>query len=173
MKLKKFYYKRIKSTNYTALRYISKGIEKGIIITDFQTNGKGQRGKSWESFKGNLFMTVFFQINNRVNLKKITKINSIIVRDCLQRLTNLKIKIKQPNDILINNQKICGILQETVFNKKKKFLVVGIGININKSPKLENYPTNYLNYFTKKNVKRLELFKKLSNIYEKKVNRFN
>ena len=60
MKLKKFYYKRIKSTNYTALRYISKGIEKGIIITDFQTNGKGQRGKSWESFKGNLFMTVFF-----------------------------------------------------------------------------------------------------------------
>ena len=52
MKLKKFYYKKIKSTNDIALVYLKKGIEKGAILADFQTKGKGQRGKKWISFKG-------------------------------------------------------------------------------------------------------------------------
>ena len=105
-------------------------------------------------------------------MKKITKINTSIVKTCVQKFTNYKVKIKLPNDILINNQKICGILQETVFMRNKKFLVVGIGININKSPKIENYPTNFINFFTKKNVKRLDLIKEISNIYEKKIIKF-
>ena len=148
MSLKKFYYKKIRSTNDMALKHIAKGVEKGIIITDFQTKGKGQ-------------------------LKKIKKTNCKNVRDCLQKFTNYKIVVKQPNDLFINNQKICGILQETIFKKNKKFLVVGIGININKSPKIKNYPTNFINFFTAKKVKKFELFKKLSNVFEKKVNQFN
>tara|TARA_A100000164_G_C21746833_1_gene695039 strand:+ start:257 stop:778 length:522 start_codon:yes stop_codon:yes gene_type:complete len=173
MSLKKFYYKKIRSTNDMALKHIAKGVEKGIIITDFQTKGKGQRGKVWISLNGNLFMSVFFQIKRKLNLKKITKTNCKNVRDCLQKFTNYKIVVKQPNDLFINNQKICGILQETIFKKNKKFLVVGIGININKSPKIKNYPTNFINFFTAKKVKKFELFKKLSNVFEKKVIQFN
>ncbi len=173
MKFKKFHYKRIKNTNEVALKHIVKGIEKGVVLADMQIKGKGQRGKNWISYKGNLFMSVFFQITKKLSLKKITKLNCMTVRDCLQKFTYYKIKIKKPNDIIINGQKICGILQEIVFKQKKKFLVIGIGININKSPKIEKYPTNFINFFTKKNVKRLELFALLSNIYEKKINKFN
>ena len=172
MKIKKFYYKKLNSTNDTSLKKIAKGIERGIVIANFQNKGKGQRGKNWISFEGNLFMSIFFQIKKKVGLKKITKINTSIVKTCVQKFTNYKVKIKLPNDILINNQKICGILQETVFMRNKKFLVVGIGININKSPKIENYPTNFINFFTKKNVKRLDLIKEISNIYEKKIIKF-
>ena len=172
MKLKKFYYKKVNSTNDTALKHISKGLKRGIIIADYQNKGKGQRGKNWISFKGNLFMSLFFQIEKKLSLKKITKLNTSIIKECLKKFTNYKIKIKLPNDILINNQKVCGILQETIFARHKKFLVVGIGININKSPKIENYPTNFINFFTKKNVKRLDLSKKISNIYEKKIIKF-
>ena len=93
-----------------------------------------------------------------------------MVRDCLQKLINFKISIKRPNDLLIKKQKICGILQETIFKKHKKFLVVGIGINIDKSPKIKNYQTNFINFFTKKNVTRLRIFKLLCNSYEKKIN---
>ena len=45
MKLKKFYFKKIKSTNDIALTFLRKGIDRGAILTDFQTNGRGQRGK--------------------------------------------------------------------------------------------------------------------------------
>ena len=173
MKLQRFHFKRIKSTNDTALKYITRGIEKGIILTEVQTKGKGQRGKNWISQKGNLFTSVFFEIRKKISLKKITKINCFLVRDCLQKFTKFKIIIKKPNDILINKQKICGILQEIVFKKKKKFLIVGIGINVNKSPKIRNYPTNFINFYTKKSVKRLQIFKLLCSSYEKKINRFS
>ena len=172
MKLKRFHFKRVKSTNDVALKYITRGIEKGIILAEVQTKGKGQRGKNWISLKGNLFMSVFFEIQNKIGLKKITKINCFLVRDCLQKLTKFKIIIKKPNDILIKKKKICGILQEIIFKKKKKFLIVGIGINLNKSPKIENYSTNFINFYTKKNVTRLQIFKLLCNSYEKKINRF-
>ena len=172
MKLKKFYYKKIKSTNDNALKQISKGYEKGVILTDIQTKGKGQRGKKWISLKGNLFMSVFFEIKNIINLKKITKINCNIVRDCLQKFTDFKILIKNPNDLLIKKKKICGILQETVFKNDKKFLVVGIGLNLYKSPKIKNYQTSFINFFTKKNVTRLQIYKLLCDSYEKKINKF-
>ena len=172
MKLKKFYYKKIKSTNDNALKQISKGYEKGVILTDIQTKGKGQRGKKWISLKGNLFMSVFFEIKNKINLKKITKINCNIVRDCLQKFTDFKILIKNPNDLLIKKKKICGILQETIFKNDKKFLVVGIGLNLYKSPKIKNYQTSFINFFTKKNVTRLQIYKLLCNSYEKKINKF-
>ena len=88
MILKQFYYKKIKSTNDTALKYISKGVENGIIITDVQTKGKGQIGKKWISLKGNLFMSVFFQLRNKISIKKITKVNCLLIRNCLQNYTN-------------------------------------------------------------------------------------
>ena len=172
MKLKKFFFKKIKSTNDKALMLISKGDKKGIILAEFQTKGKGQRGNKWISCKGNLFMSVFFGIQNKISLNKITKINNSIVQNCLQNFTDYKVFIKKPNDILIKKQKICGILQETVFKNKKKFLVVGIGININKRPKIKKYPTNFLNFFTKKNVTKLQIFNLLCNSYEKKINKF-
>ena len=90
----------------------------------------------------------------------------------MQKLLVFKIAIKKPNDLLIKRQKICGILQEIVFKKEKKFLVVGIGLNLNKSPKIKNYQTNFINFFTKKNVTKLQIFKLLCNSYEKKIYQF-
>ena len=172
MKFKKFYYKKIKSTNDKALKHISKGYEKGIVLTDAQTKGKGQRGKYWISLKGNLFMSVFFDIENKLNLNKITRINCLILQKSLQKFTDYKVEIKKPNDILIKRKKIGGILQETVFKNKKKFLVVGIGVNLIKSPKIKNYPTNFFNFYTKKNVTKLQIFKLLCSSYEKKIDKF-
>ena len=53
--------------------------------------------------------------------------------------------IKSPNDLLINKKKISGILQETISKfQVKEFIIVGIGINLIKSPKIKNYPTTNL-----------------------------
>jgi len=170
MKLKKYQYKKVKSTNDVAIKKIKSGIRRGIVITEIQTKGRGQYGKKWISFKGNLLMSVFFEINNSTLIKNITFKNCEIIRKSIQKFTKNKIKIKAPNDLLINKEKICGILQETFFKDKKKFIVVGIGLNLVKSPKIKKYPTNYLNKYTSKKVSKLMLFRSIKYLYEKKIN---
>jgi len=170
MKLKKYQYKKVKSTNDVAIKKIKSGIRRGIVLAEIQTKGRGQYGKKWISFKGNLLMSVFFEINNSTLIKNITYKNCEIIRKSMQKFTKNKIKIKPPNDLLINKEKICGILQETFFKDKKKFIVVGIGLNLVKSPKIKKYPTNYLNKYTSKKVSKLMLFRSIKYLYEKKIN---
>ena len=59
MKFRKFYYKRVNSTNDLAIKKIKQQITQGMIIADYQNKGRGQHGKRWLSFKGNLFLTIF------------------------------------------------------------------------------------------------------------------
>ena len=150
MKLKKFFFKKVKSTNNTAMRLIRSGIKNGVISSEIQTKGKGQRGNNWISKKGNLFLTIFFQVDNNLSLKKITNINLHIIKKIIKNLVKAKIYIKLPNDILINKKKVCGILQEIIFRNNLKYLIVGIGINLINSPEFKNYPTTYLNKYSKK-----------------------
>ncbi|MDC3157836.1 hypothetical protein OA544_01965 [Candidatus Pelagibacter sp.] len=81
-------------------------------------------------------------------------------------------QIKKPNDILVNKKKVCGILQETIFKHNRKYLIVGIGINVSSSPKINNYPTTFLNNYSNKKLNRLELFKEIKLLYEKNLHSF-
>ena len=172
MKFKKFSFKKVGSTNNTAMRLIKKGIKNGIIISDLQTKGRGQRGNKWFSKKGNLFMTVFFEISKKLSIKKIVKLNILIIKKIIKKTSNSSITIKKPNDILINKKKVCGILQETMFNSNRKFLVVGIGINLNSSPKVKKYETTHLNNYTKKKINKMELFDNIKTTFEKSIKYF-
>ena len=168
MKLKKFIFKKIKSTNDTAIRLIKEGEESGIITTDIQTKGKGQRGNKWISKKGNLFMTIFFNISNKISLKKLTFINLSILKKIIKNQIKIKTEVKLPNDILIYKKKVCGILQEIIFKNNVKYLIVGVGINIISSPDIKNYPTTYLNKYSKKKINKLKLTNEIKLIFEKK-----
>ena len=83
MIFKKFFYKKVNSTNDLAIRKIKNGISQGIIVADYQKKGRGQHGKKWLSFKGNLFITIFFKIKNNINIKKITILNCKIIKKTL------------------------------------------------------------------------------------------
>ena len=97
-------------------------------------------------------MSVFFSINSNITLKKLTIISCKIVKNSLLKLLNKKITIKKPNDLLIDKKKVCGILQETIFFSNEKYEIIGIGVNVDKSPTINNYPTTYLNLFSKKKI---------------------
>ena len=169
MKLKKYLYKKVVSTNNVALRLIKQGNQRGIILTDQQTKGKGQRKNKWISMKGNLFLSVFFEISKKISLSTIINLNLKIIKKIIKKKTNSLIQIKKPNDILISKKKVCGILQETIFNQNRKYLIVGIGINVSCSPKINNYPTTFLNNYSNKELNRLELFKEIKLLYEKNL----
>ena len=146
MKLKKYNYKIVNSTNDLAIQIIKNtNCKSGIVIADKQKKGRGQYGKKWTSFKGNLFVSIFFPINKvKFSLKDLTKVNCFLVKKLLSNFYKGKITIKNPNDLLINNMKISGILQEKILKSDMTFIVVGIGVNLIKSPIIKDYLTTNL-----------------------------
>jgi BirA family biotin operon repressor/biotin-[acetyl-CoA-carboxylase] ligase len=169
MKFKKFRFKKVKSTNNTAIRIIkSSKLKYGMVISDTQTMGRGQYGKKWISHKGNLFVSFFYELKNiKLSFSRLTKINCLLIKKVLKNYYEKNIIFKKPNDLLIQNKKISGILQETVSIFDDKFLIVGIGINIKKNPKIRNYPTTCLDELTSKTINKREVENKLRLIFER------
>ena len=172
MKFKIFEFKKVKSTNDTAIRLIKKNYSNGFIMSETQTFGKGQRGNKWISKKGNLFISIFFKMNEKLILDKIVKLNLIIVNKTINSFINVKTDIKFPNDILIKKKKVCGILQETLFKDENRFLIIGMGINVLNSPKIKNYPTAFLNNYSKKKIHKKQLAKNIKLEFEKNYYKF-
>ena len=108
------HFKEIESTNSVALDCIKdKSVQENVvIITDFQKNGAGQREKSWESERGmNLLMSVILTPN--ITLKEqfqLSIFTSLAICDLLNETQLKDVKIKWPNDILIRDKKVAGIL---------------------------------------------------------------
>ena len=167
MKFIKFRFKKVKSTNSTAIRIIkNSNIKFGMVISDNQSSGKGQHGKKWISYKGNLFVSIFFSLKKiNLTLKQLTILNAKLIIKLISYYYQNKIKLKLPNDILIKKRKICGILQETVQKNDVTYLVIGIGLNLVKSPNIENCPTTNLYELTKKKLSAKKMTKELVFIY--------
>ena len=171
MKFKKFKFKKVKSTNSTALRIIKKtNYTLGMVVAETQTEGRGQYGRKWTSLKGNLFVSFFNELKKtNLSINVITKSNCLLVKNLLSKFTNKRITIKKPNDLLIDKKKISGILQEIILTKGKKFLITGIGINITKHPNIKNYPATNLQDVAKKSISKLKVENKLKHIFEKNL----
>ena len=168
MKLKKFNFKVVNSTNDLAIQIIKNTNNKsGMVITEKQKKGRGQYGKKWTSFKGNLFVSIFFQVDIvKSSLKDLTIINCYLVKKLLSNFYKGKITIKNPNDLLIDKMKISGILQETLYKSGETFIIVGIGINLIKSPIIKNYLTTNLFDLTGVKTNPNNAALKLKKIYE-------
>tara|TARA_B100000768_G_scaffold168593_1_gene173558 strand:+ start:604 stop:1167 length:564 start_codon:yes stop_codon:yes gene_type:complete len=168
MKLKKFNFKIVNSTNDLAVKIIKNTNNKfGIVIAERQKKGRGQHGKKWYSFRGNLFVSIFFPIDKiKLSLKDLTKVNCFLVKRFISNFYKGKIVIKNPNDLLINNMKISGILQEILSKSGETFIIVGIGINLIKSPTIKNYLTTNLLNLTGVKITHNNAALKLKNIYE-------
>ena len=107
MKFKVFRFNKVKSTNNTAIRIIKKyNYDYGMILSNSQINGRGQYGKKWISYKGNLFVSFFYNLKNfNISLKKLTKANCLIVKKCISHYYKNKISFKSPNDLMIKKKK--------------------------------------------------------------------
>ena len=171
MKFRIFRFKKVLSTNKTAIRILKiSDFDSGMVVSENQTAGKGQYGKKWISLNGNLFVSFFYKLNKlNYTLKQLTTMNALLVKKTLSIYYKGKILFKKPNDLLINKKKICGILQEIVNQKGKKYIIVGIGININKSPITKKYPTTNLKNLINKTVSKREIESKLRNIFKAKL----
>jgi len=174
MKLKQFKFQKVKSTNQTAIRIIRKTkYEFGLIISQSQSNGKGQYGRKWISYKGNIFLSFFYKLKKiNLTMNSLTKKNCFLVKDVISKYYKKKITYKAPNDLLINKKKICGILQERINNSTNEYLIVGIGLNLLKSPNIIGYPTTNLFEITNKKINKKLFEKQLKINFEKFLSKY-
>ncbi len=168
MNIKKFSYKSVNSTNDIAINLIKKNhLKFGLVVTKRQKKGRGRRGKRWISYKGNLFVSVFYSLDKiNLTLRQLTITNANLIIKLISFYYKKKIKLKLPNDVLINKKKICGILQESVQKNGIKYLIVGIGLNLVKSPNIKGYPTTNLYELTKIKINANNVTKRLILIYK-------
>jgi BirA family transcriptional regulator, biotin operon repressor / biotin---[acetyl-CoA-carboxylase] ligase len=129
-------YAVVDSTNNKALEAARDGEEGGLwIVAGRQTAGRGSRGRSWSGQEGNLFSSLLLiEPSEAEALGGLSFTFALAVRDTLfelflERGLQAEIKLKWPNDVLLNGKKVSGILLESHEVARRRVLVAGIGIN--------------------------------------------
>jgi BirA family transcriptional regulator, biotin operon repressor / biotin---[acetyl-CoA-carboxylase] ligase len=132
----------VQSTNSYATNLLKNvnSPEGTVVFTTRQTHGKGQRGSTWTAEPtSNLAVSIilkplFLNIKNQFYLYQIAALACYDTMAELLDISQFDIKIKWPNDILVNKKKIAGILIENnILNNQLSSTVIGIGININQT----------------------------------------
>lgn len=169
--------KTIDSTNLFIKNMDKKLIQEGIVVVaDVQSKGRGRKDRTWTSPKGGLWFSIllFPKIHPKQGML-ITMIGSIAVTQGIIELTDLNPEIKWPNDVLLNKQKVCGILTEIEAHKDKiNYSIVGIGINVNNilEKELHKSATTLKEVFGSK-VSREELLTSILNNFDKNYKKLN
>ena len=171
MKFEIFKFENVTSTNDVAINLIKeKQKQIGCVYADAQTKGRGTRGKEWISDKGNLFGSIFFPLeDNYPPSNEFSMINPVIISDVIKLFCDKKnVNLKFPNDVFVSRKKICGVLQETIILGNRKFLIIGIGVNIVSNPDINNeYQATNILLETKKKPKIKEIIDLIISSYKK------
>jgi BirA family biotin operon repressor/biotin-[acetyl-CoA-carboxylase] ligase len=165
------YYPSLTSTNDVAKREAQQGaIEGTVVVADEQTAGRGRIKRLWLSPRGSLALSVILYPGLSY-LPSLIMVASLAVVYCIEKVTGLKAQIKWPNDVLIKDKKVCGILIESeVRGRQVDFAVIGIGINVNLNP--PDFPdiastATSLSHELGRNIPRLDILRCLLAVIER------
>lgn len=140
-----FYYREIDSTNNRARVLASEGYPEGtVVVAEMQTAGRGRRGRSWYSpVSQGIYVSIILRpILPLKEISRVSLVTAVAVAATLESELNLQPRIKWPNDVLVDNKKIAGILSEAVTDMDGvEYIVVGIGLNINNQ--VQDFPADF------------------------------
>lgn len=124
----------VSSTNDIAKELASDGCDEGtVVIAGIQTSGRGRLSRRWISPQGGLWFSIILRpqmLPGDFNLLNV--LASVSICKVIRNKFNINAEIKWPNDILIEEKKVCGILIEnSVTSGQSEYSVIGIGINTN------------------------------------------
>jgi len=158
-------YTKIPSTNDRAYTLAEQSAAEGtLVIAEEQTQGRGRLGRPWVSpdHDGIYASLILRPEITPAEAGKITLTSSVSIAKTIRNLYGIAALIKWPNDVLIDNEKICGILTEMSAEQDIiKFIILGIGININTDTKKLPKGATSLRSKLKKKINRLEFLKEM------------
>lgn len=127
-------YDETDSTNNRAKEFGDNGCVDGtLIISDTQTSGKGRLGRSFSSPAGTgIYMSLLLRPQLAMSgISRITLLAAMAVHKALDKIPEISSQIKWPNDIVVDGKKVVGILTEASWDTSLRYVVIGIGINVN------------------------------------------
>ena len=167
--------KEIDSTNSYAKKAAQQLPGEFAVIAEAQTAGRGRRGRNWVSPVGeNIYMT--FVVRPEIpprDAPGLTLAAALAVCDAVQQSTGVICGIKWPNDIIVDQKKVCGILTEMTADMDQiDYVAIGIGINVNQSSIPEELKDKAISLKQKtgKAVERLTLCAALARAIRERVN---
>ena len=128
------YYKEIESTHLHAKEIQNKG--DVVLIAEVQTAGIGTKGRKWHTGENkNIAMTIIKHPKCKVSeLEGLTIKIAEDIKEIIKEMYGYELQIKIPNDLILNNKKICGILTEVhTQGEKIEYLLISIGFNVNET----------------------------------------
>ncbi len=125
------YYPELGSTMDEAARLASEDADEGtVVIAEVQSAGRGRQGRSWVSRPGNLLLSVLFRPDVS-QLPYISIIGGLAAARAVRKVAGLDPRIKWPNDLMLEGNKVAGILAESAIEGESVcYAVLGIGINV-------------------------------------------
>ena len=107
--------------------------DRSVFVADFQRAGRGRQGRTWLAGPGMALLVsiLFRETTTAATPFRWTSLASVALIDAIHDLLDLKPAIKWPNDLMLNNRKLAGILAETSFDGRHLLAIVGIGANVN------------------------------------------
>lgn len=129
------YFESIDSTNSQLMRR-SGSIHGCLCIADFQTQGKGRQGKRWLSSAGANLMFSLGWAPGKPTGAELSLVVGVGVADALKQLGLENVSLKWPNDVLVEQAKLAGILLESRTRGKQTEFVIGLGLNIDNAPNM-------------------------------------
>jgi BirA family biotin operon repressor/biotin-[acetyl-CoA-carboxylase] ligase len=130
-------YSETESTNDIAVALASQGAEEGsLVIADVQTKGRGRAGRGWHSPRSvGIWASLILRPKMHVSdTGYITLLMGVSIAQAIRRSTGLEAVLKWPNDVLVGDKKVCGILSETRSSQEGlSYVVSGFGINVHQT----------------------------------------
>lgn len=174
------YFRNVDSTNEVAKKLAKEGAPEGtVVIAESQSRGRGRRGKPWVSPLGGAWMSLILRPKVLpANAPQLTFTAGVAAAKTMKDEYNLDIGIKWPNDVLIDNKKVCGILTEISTDIDAiDYVVVGIGIDANIDielipPELRDTTTS-LKTELNEDISRIILVQKFLGNFEEMYEEFN
>ena len=168
---KYLYFESISSTNTYLKENYNQLDEFTVAYTYHQTNGRGRLGRTWEGSKDNIAFSILLKPKKQ-DIAILSLLTGLAVSNAID--TYIKTLIKWPNDIIINDKKVCGILAESIISNQIDAYVVGIGININQT----DFPLDIKDKATSiklninRDVNRKEVMEKVIECFDDLYNRY-
>ncbi|MCP3941288.1 MAG: biotin--[acetyl-CoA-carboxylase] ligase [Desulfobacteraceae bacterium] len=170
------HFPEVETTMDTAKALARKGASHlSCVVAEHQTKGRGRLNREWISSKGGLWFTLVLRPLLPPHLVYIyTFAASLSLSRILNKLFNLDISVKWPNDLLLGGQKLAGMLSEMeTQGDMVQFLIIGIGINANNSPVNKEFNAVSLKNILKKKVSRKQILTAFLSEFQDKIQDIN
>lgn len=152
--MKIHHFKEVTSTNEVARQYLEDGT---VIVTDTQTKGRGRYARTWHSPEGGLWCSLVIKHEPA----PILNLGTALAIAKTFEFFGLETQLKWPNDVHVDQRKICGILSET----EGDFIIIGVGVNLNNTDFPEEIPGTSFVVETGKEVDRMKFLEKFVEIF--------